>query len=419
MIEGMFAELVSACAGTAVQTAWALYLGLSPLLVGLLGALPFSALLVHLPAAWISRRFGCRRTALLSIGISRQVMLPLAVLPFLGASAATRQAIFLASAAIAAVLGVFGNNAWSTWMSELCPAGVRGAYFGRRSGLCALGATVSSLAVGLALDRRPQAPAVALCGLAIATSLVGLFTTLLLARQRDVHPVAPAPPTLREALSPLRSGRARRLLTFQLAWSATTGLAAAFYPLYMIGTLHMGFARMALYNAGLAAARMLAAPLWGRAQDRLGARPLLIVCSFGLALSPALWLLPSEHNLWPLAVDAVLGGALLGGYNLAAFTLPLELSGPRERSFHVAAFAATGGLAMGLASLGGGAIVHALPPLTFGFHAPQILFALAALSRLLAAVLSLRIVEVGSRPVRELGSLVLRRPPERRTKLAA
>src|SRR3989475_10013682 len=82
MLEGALAEVVGACTSGGALTAWALYLELPPLLIGVLGALPFTAQLVQLPAAWCTRRFGSRRAALWTIGISRQCVLPLACLPF-------------------------------------------------------------------------------------------------------------------------------------------------------------------------------------------------------------------------------------------------------------------------------------------------------------------------------------------------
>ena len=73
MFEGALAEVVGACTSGGVLTAWALFLDLPPFLIGVLGALPFTAQLVQLPAAWCTRRFGGRRAALWTIGISRHI----------------------------------------------------------------------------------------------------------------------------------------------------------------------------------------------------------------------------------------------------------------------------------------------------------------------------------------------------------
>jgi MFS family permease len=112
----------------------------------------------------------------------------------------------------------------------------------------------------------------------------------------------------------------------------------------MIGNLRMGFARMAIYTAAVAAFRMLAAPLWGRVMDRSGARPVLVASAFGLGFSPFLWIFASGDRLWPLAIDAALAGALNAGASLATFSLPLALRA-RPRAFYVGALAAAGGLA--------------------------------------------------------------------------
>src|SRR5207248_193089 len=128
MIEGAFAELVGACAAGGTLTAWALYLDLSPVLIGLLGALPFAAQVIHLPSAWITRRIGSRRAALWLVGISRQAVLPLAALPFLPLSPATRQLVFVSCALVTSALSVAGNNAWTSWMGDLVPGSLRGRY---------------------------------------------------------------------------------------------------------------------------------------------------------------------------------------------------------------------------------------------------------------------------------------------------
>src|SRR5262249_3068612 len=152
-----------------------------------------------------------------------------------------------------------------------------------------------------------------------------------------------------------------------------------------------------LHGAGLAAARVLAAPLWGRLIDRLGARPVLVTCGFGVSAIPLIWLLPTPTCLWPLVFDAVLAGALWGGHNLATFALPLTVTPRRGRPFYLATFAATGGVAFSLATAAGGALAGMLPDrfevAGHPLHSLQALFAISALLRFAAAFLALRIQE--------------------------
>ena len=336
------------------------------------------------------------------------------MVPWLPLSQAQQRAVLLAVTATASLLSVAGNNAWTTWMGELVPDRIRGRYFGRRTAFCALGSTLGGLGAGLALDHaRPGAGTGAVLSvLAVSSCVLGAVTVALLARQQERRrSVSSSQPTIRDAVRPWTEPIARRALAFHVAWAAAGGVAAAFYPIHMIANLRMGFARLALYNGAIAAVRIVAAPLWGRALDRVGARPVLVACCFGLCLSPVLWLFAREGLLWPLAIDAPLCGVLLAGQALASFSLPMNVSPRGTRSFHLAAFAAAGGLATGLASAAGGALAHVLPVqlalLGQTVVTAQILFLLGAALRFCAAGLALRIVEPGARPVQALGRLAL------------
>src|SRR5215831_1577152 len=117
--EGLVAEVVSACAGGAVLTGWAMHLGASALVTGLCVALPQMAQLLQVPAAWSTALLGHRRACLLLVTASRFVPLPLALLPFLPVGAAAAQSVLIGVSAVAAVLGVLGNNAWVLSVSEI------------------------------------------------------------------------------------------------------------------------------------------------------------------------------------------------------------------------------------------------------------------------------------------------------------
>jgi hypothetical protein len=398
VLEGVLAEAVGACATGGVLTAWSIYLGLGPVLLALLGALPFAVQLLQLPATMLVRRAGARRTALVAVAVSRQAMLPLAILPFLRLSPLVKEVVLLSCASASALLGVVANNAWTTWMGDLVPRALRGRYFTRRNVVCALSSVVGSLAAGIALDGGVNASAagVVLMALAVIASAAGLATTLLLRLQHEPPQDSDATaPRAREALLPLRDRVARRALAFQIAWGASTGLAAAFYPLYIAGDLRIGFARMAAFGSGVAALRTFAAPAWERVLKKLGMRPVLIACAVGLTLSPGLLILAGDGFLWLLAIDAGLCGVLMAGYSITALSLPVAGAGSRERAYFLAVFASVGGLATGLASSLGAALAHALAVRAGIVVAMQLLFALGAISRFSAALLGLRIVRPG------------------------
>ncbi|MCP3099446.1 MFS transporter [Myxococcus sp. K15C18031901] len=413
VVEGMFAEIFTACAGATVLTAWAIALGLGPLLVGVMTALPFCAQFVQFPAAWLTSTFGHRRVALTAVCLSRLVMFPLVVVPWLGLSLTGQQHLLLGVAGASAVLGVVGNNAWVAWMGELVPRPIRGRFFGRRTALTTLAGTIASLGAGLLMDRLrpPTGPGLALPLLALVACVMGVVTTLLMATQHDPAPPGTAPRLeLRGALVPLKDPQSRRLLTYQVAWNAAVGVSAPFFALHSLQNLKMTFVIMALHAAGVATVRILTAPLWGRMIDRVGAQPVLMACSLGIGVIPALWLLPSAGTLWPLLFDVLLAGALWSGHGLAIFALPLTVAPRKGRPFYLAAFATAGGLAYSAAAALGGAIASALPEQFLLGGLPwvnlHVLFVLSSVARLAAGMLATRLPEPGARPVTSLGALV-------------
>ncbi|RJS17688.1 MFS transporter [Corallococcus sp. H22C18031201] len=413
--EGMFAEVFTACAGATVLTAWAVALKLGPFLVGVMTALPFFAQFVQFPAAWLTGGFGHRRVALAAVCLSRLVMFPLALVPWLDWGLVATQRLLLAIAGASAVLGVVGNNAWVAWMGELVPHAVRGRFFGRRTALTTLAGTVVSLAAGGLMDRlRPDGGVgVALPLLALVGCGIGIITTLLMALQHDPAPPGPLPArAMQAALQPLKDVRVRGVLVYQVAWNAAVGVSAPFFALHSLQNLQMTFVLMALHAAAVAAVRILTVPWWGQVIDRVGAQPVLLGCSLGIGVIPALWLLPSADCLWPLVFDAVLAGALWGGHALAIFALPLTVA-PREgRPFYLAAIATAGGLAYTAAAALGGGIAARLPAtFTLGglpWVNLHVLFVLSSVARLAAALLVTHVDEPGARPVRSLGALLPR-----------
>lgn len=375
-------------------TGWALALGCSPSVIALLSALPFFAQLLHVPSAFLAQRFGRRAVAITAITISRQLFLPLAFLPFLPISTAAARTMLIAIAAASAVAGVVANNAWVAWMGDLVPRSIRGRYFGGRSARCTFAGSLAALAAGVTLDGS-RARGHALVGLAVlagVASLAGWVTTVLMSRQHE--PVAKdelARFDLGAALQPFRDRAIRPFLVYQVAWNAAVGISAGFYSIYMLRDLGLGFVLVAAHGVATAVVRVLASKRWGRAIDRDGDGPVLVLCSFGVALLPLLWVAPSWAWFFPLLLDPILAGILWSGHALAAFSLPLSVAPARARPFYLAAFSSVGGGAFAVGAAVGAALVTRFPAGIFGLRAIQLTFFASAIGRLLAAYLSLRI----------------------------
>lgn len=353
--EGIAAEIFAACAGGAVLTAWALHLGATPLVIGVLGALPLAAQVLQVPAACLTERLGPKALAVAAVGASRLVWVPLALLPALSLSAPAALGLLVAVVALHAVLAVVGNNAWTAWMGDLVPASVRGRFFGRRTAWITAGGVVASLGAGVVLDGPGRdRPDLALSGLAAAALAAGLVSLALLAHQHGPRVLGPARGPASAMLVPFADRRVRPYLAYLVAWNAAVGLSASFYSFHMLAYLGTGFVLAALHGVGVALVRIATAPLGGAAVDRHRAEPVLALTSAGIALVPVAWFLAAPASLWILAVDAVLAGALWAGHGIASLDLALDRAPAAARPYYLGAFAAAGGAGFGLASVAAG-----------------------------------------------------------------
>lgn len=358
-IEGMFAEIVSACAGGAVLTGWGLHLGCSPMLLAILSALPFASQVAHVPAAWLVATRSARRFAIGTVLASRLVYLALAALPFALHARAAQQVGLVAIVAVSSVFAVLGNHAWQVWMADVVPAQLRGRYFGRRIAFCTAASALASIGASVVLDdaRAASRAGTALSCLAVVAAIAGIVAAVFMARQHEVPHEAKHPPTLREALAPLSDRAARTFIEYQAAWNLASGLTVGFFAVYLLQELHTGFVGVALHGLVMAAARMLAAPHWGRAIDRVGARVVLAWATAGTAILPALWVSATPSFLAPLVLDAIAGGVLLGGQSLAALAIPMSFGRRRDRPYYVASFALTAAPAFVVGATAAGALL--------------------------------------------------------------
>lgn len=387
--------MVLACGGAAVMTAWALHLKCSTQVVALLGALPFLAQLLQVPGAWLTSRFGARPVALVMVGLSRQMFLPLVALPFLPISTEAKQVVLVASAAAHHAFGILCNNAWVTWMGALVPGRLRGRYFGWRTSVCTFASAASALCTGLVLDggRAAGFDAEVLAAVSLVACVAGATGTYLMSLKHAPEG-AVARPAASAWTKPLADARTRRFLAYLLAWHGAVGLTAPFFGVYLLRDLKLTFAWMAMHGTVLALARMVVAPLWGRQVDRAGARWVLAWCSLGLAFGPLLWAFASPDRVWPVVADAILGGVFLAGHGIASFALPLSLMPDGDRPRFHAVFAMCAGAAFAAASLVGSVLADG----TSARSGLPAVFLVSAFVRFLAAALAWRVEREASAP---------------------
>lgn len=389
VIEGSWATVHAVVTTGAYLVGYALFLGANDLQLGVLTALPLLAQAFQIVGAYYVEKTGQRKSvALWTAVLGRSMWLPISLLPLLSLS--NPVAAFMVLVALSGALLNLSAPGWVAWMSDLVPPRIRGRYFGWRNSIVALVTVVTSLAVGTVLDLARHRGATHLGFMAIQWLAVvaGLLAFVCLRKQPEPPYSRESPPSLRQyVVRPFLDPAYRKVITFYLYWLFVVGIASPFFSAHLIKHLGWNFKRIASLDIIAAALAALFQPLWGKALDRYGHKPVLYVTAAVLVHVPLYYAFCPYDWHWPIYANAIFSGIFWSGFNTAVFNLVLHSSPRRGRPGFVALQAALTGLMNFLASTFGGWLAQLLSPyrwqvgmLTIVNY--QILFAATAILRL-------------------------------------
>lgn len=337
----------------ATLTLFAKGLGASPMQFGLLAAIPYVAALFSVVGSLLVERTGDRKRIFLDAHyVQRALWLAIAAAPVLmihwyGQGAAARAVgLVLALVFVAHACGAVGGPAWVSWMADVVPHRIRGAYFARRRQWGIVAAVPAAILIGVGFDRLAghDAAASPLAGVPpIVFWCAALFAVVTFFGLADIAgfqplPHAPKPPQsgrklLRAMADPLRNRPFLALSGFVGAINFTVGFTNAFATLYVIDRLkvdHLHAQAMLLVLPMVLQLIML--PAWGAAVDKMGKRPLLIIGALGLVPMGFGWCLMSQDLPW-LGYLLYAGGATLWtGMEVANFNAVIDANGHRSHA---------------------------------------------------------------------------------------
>lgn len=363
--DAAWSALSGALSGGVILVAFALSLGASSLVIGLLAAVPFLAQAAQLPAIELVERLRQRRKiAVLASAAARTLLFALAALPL-----APRQwqlPLLVVLQVVIASLGSVGGCALNAWLHQLIPHGTLGAFFSRRLFWSTVVACIGTLAAGLLVDayapeRREQAYTLAFLGAALA----GYVSSLQLARSPEppMKDAGPPAPLLARLVVPLRDRNFRSLLRFLGAWNVASNLAAPFIAVFLMRQLGYPLATVTALWVLSQVANALTLYWWGRLSDRLSNKAILAVvlptffaCILGMVFIDA-----TTDGPWRFALLGVLHiamGCASGGIGLAAGNLGLKLAPHGHATSYLAAIGLVTAVCGGIAPIAAGAIAQ-------------------------------------------------------------
>ena len=364
--DGLFSNVMTTIFAGVYLTGFALELGISKYLIGLLASLPAIANLAQIFGPLFINKVGSEKQAcLISAGLYRVFWLLIAAIPlylYFGLSRELVILIFFFLLLLASLAAAFSNVSWMGWISLIIPPNSRGKFFGRRNMYAGFSAMAAGLLAGFWIDfwqsRFPDLPLTGYSILFIITLLSGIISWILLAKiSSGVETEKADSSTLIENLKiPLQDKNFRLLIIFSMAWAFAVGLASPFFSVYMINTLELPFTLISLFGLAAAATNIIGMKYWGQFVDRIGSKSLLYFSSLGAGLLPIIWIFTSVDNYNLLWVINLLTGIFWSGIGLATSLLLMQLAKERYRIAYYGLFAAGTGLAAAIAPIIGGLI---------------------------------------------------------------
>jgi MFS family permease len=355
LFDGICTQAMLVLSGGAFLVAYALLLGASNKVIGLLFAVPWAAQMLQLPSTVIVQRVGLRKAlVVLTAGVSRAALISMAAVPWI-IPRPQRLTVLVVSLALFWGIGAVGGCAFSPWMRDLVPDRVRGRYFGKRlTAAVAVGAAVSMLAgIGVDAYRARVTPEIGaytiLLAIAAAAGFLGVgFLTRIPEPRMTRTSARGIGATIAE---PLRDRNFRKLLLFLGTWNFSVNLAVPFFAVYMLTKLGLSMTWiMALFLTSQAAI-VAFLNIWGRLADRLSNKSVLAAAGPLFMVSTILWPVASLQTspaltLALLVLIHLLAGISTAGVMLCGWNVALKLA-PRASS---TGYLATNALVFGAAA---------------------------------------------------------------------
>jgi HEAT repeat protein/MFS family permease len=276
--------------------------------------------------------------------------------------------MLLVVVAVSWVLQSLCSPAWTAWMNDLVPKGLRARYFSRRSLLIGLFSLVAAPLAGHLLDigEKVVGPATAFALLFLAAGVFGTADGIALLRQPEPPPrTTGSRPSLNLEYfrAPLRDKPfARFLLVFAL-WVFAQSIAGPFYAVYQLEVLKMSFFEVQILSGVAAAVTLLTLPAVGYLTEKYGNAPIYTIAYGALTITPLFWVgTRAGHpglSVTLLVIGQAISGAAGAGMGISQFNLLLSLSPGNQMARYTAVWGTIVGAAGFAGPLVGGAIADA------------------------------------------------------------
>ena len=363
--DGLTSQAMGTLTGGAFLVAFALSLGASYLLIGIMAAIPFLMQLVQIPTIYLIERYRTRSAiSIYASAASRVAWFFVALIPLLVPGEAGLTFLILAILLNSAISAV-GGCSWNSWMRDLVPQDRLGAFFSKRMSLAVALSIPIALAAGFYLDYwKNLFPDYELYGYSLLfftgflIGMVGVYFVSTIPEPR-MAALEERPQFVKMIFQPFKDANFRNLIAFMGSWHFAVNLAAPFFTVYMLVRLNMDMSIIITFLVLSQVMNFLFLRIWGRFSDRFSNKsvlgvsgPMFLVCIFAWTFTT----MPEKYVLTIplLIVIHIFMGISTAGINLATVNIGLKMAPKGQATAYLAANSVVISLAAGTAPILGG-----------------------------------------------------------------
>lgn len=378
LYDGVAAQVMATLTGGAFLVAYALQLGASPFLIGVISALQPLTQILQLPTIYLVERVALRKIMVVTaLTISRSFCFVLLALPW-WVPEPQRLQVLIVSLLMFYGFGTISGVAWNPWVRDLIPEERLSSYMATRlaltTGVGALLGLMAAFGVDIFQARYESVAIFSIYfGLGGVAGLAGVYLISRVPEPKLDH--NPNLSIFAAIAEPIRDSNFRQLLIFLGSWNFAVNFAAPFFTVYLLQRLGLSMTvilTLAVLSQGV---NVLFYRLWGRLAERFSYKSVLVEAGPLFIITFILWPLTSFGD-WPaftivaLIFIYALTGMSTAGVQLCTGNLAMKLAPRGKATAYLAINALTSGIAATLAPLLGGlaATVFEGEKLTFTLH---------------------------------------------------
>lgn len=371
LYDGAFAQTMTVFTTGAFLISFALELGASNALVGMIAAVTPLSQMFQIPAMFLVEKVRNRkRVVMLTALISRTFWIAIASIPWI-VPEPFRLWCLLGFLVMFFGLANIAGCAWNSWMRDFVPITGFGTFFGRRMALATFVGAVLSLAAGFGVDTYRQYYENAF------GAYTALFLVATLSGYLSVYFVSRVPepvmqPNVELSLwtilgQPFRDVNFRKVLVFLGCWNCAVNFATPFFAVYLLKELHMSMAWVIGLTVVSQSFNVLFYRIWGRLADRFSNKSVLSVSAPLYLICFLMWPFttmpePTVLTIPLLFAIHILAGISTAGVTLCTANIALKLAPYGKATAYVAVNALVSGMVATLAPICAGIVADYFTP---------------------------------------------------------